>query len=196
MNSTVINHKWGLQSCQKLFSQTFKYYIMTTVSLITSLLSVLMAAAAMTAAVKLRRSRAKAKNLETLLKEAEKEKSSLGQQLLQSQKKDGLSEKTVLTIAGDIARIENNLEHMQDVPGRKQIAKAIERIKAYLKAEDYVIEPLLGKPYTEGMLMTATFLQDDSIPYGTSVITSVQKPQVNHAGRMIQAAIVTVKQNI
>ena len=44
--------------------------------------------------------------------------------------------------------------------------------------------------------MTATFLQDDSIPYGTSVITSVQKPQVNHAGRMIQAAIVTVKQNI
>ena len=72
MNSTVINHKWGLQSSQKLFSQTFKYYIMTTVSLITSLLSVLMAAAAMTAAVKLRRSRAKAKNLETLLKEAEK----------------------------------------------------------------------------------------------------------------------------
>ena len=169
---------------------------MTTVSLTTSLLSVLMAAAAMTAAVKLRWSRAKAKNLETLLKEAEKEKSSLEQQLLQSQKKDGLSEKTVLTIAGDIARIENNLEHMQDVPGRKQIAKAIERIKAYLKAEDYVIEPLLGKPYTEGMLMTATFLQDDSIPYGTSVITSVQKPQVNHAGRMIQAAIVTVKQNI
>lgn len=196
MDSTVINQKWGLQSSQKLFSQTFNILIMTTVSLTTSLLSVLMAAAAMTAAVKLRWSRAKAKNLETLLKEAEKEKSSLEQQLLQSQKKDGLSEKTVLTIAGDIARIENNLEHMQDVPGRKQIAKAIERIKAYLKAEDYVIEPLLGKPYTEGMLMTATFLQDDSIPYGTSVITSVQKPQVNHAGRMIQAAIVTVKQNI
>lgn len=85
---------------------------------------------------------------------------------------------------------------MQDVPGRKQIVKALERMKVSLQAEDYTIVPLLGTAYKEGMQVNAVFVSDDGLQPGYSVITSVQKPQVNRAGRMIQAASVTVAQNI
>lgn len=107
-----------------------------------------------------------------------------------------ISESTILALAGDITRIDNNLYHMEDVPGRKQVSKALERMKVALQAEGYVIVPLLGEPYTEGMQVTAVFVPDENLPMGSSIITSVQKPQVNRGGKMIQAASVTVGQNI
>jgi hypothetical protein len=85
---------------------------------------------------------------------------------------------------------------MEDVPGRKQISKALDRMKVALQAEDYTIVPLLGMSYREGMQLSAVFVPDERLPQGESVITSVQKPQINRAGRMIQAANVTVAQNI
>ena len=85
---------------------------------------------------------------------------------------------------------------MQDVPGRKQISKALDRMKITLQAEDYTIIPLLGTPYREGMQVSAVFVPDERLPQNESVITSVQKPQINRAGKMIQAASVTVAQNI
>lgn len=109
---------------------------------------------------------------------------------------EGLSESSVLSLIGEIARIENNLYHMQDVPGRKQISKALERMKVTLQAEDYTMVPLLGTVYREGMQASVGFTSDESLPVGSSIIISVQKPQVNRAGRMIQAASVTVGQNI
>lgn len=108
----------------------------------------------------------------------------------------GISENSVLSLIGEIARIDNNLYHMQDVPGRKQISKALERMKVTLQAEDYTMVPLLGTAYREGMQASVGFASDESLPVGSSIITSVQKPQVNRAGRMIQAASVTVGQNI
>ena len=85
---------------------------------------------------------------------------------------------------------------MQEVSGRKQISKAIDRMKATLRAEDYDIVPLLGAEYCEGMHALVVFVEDENVPPGSSVITSVQKPQVNRGGRMIQAASITVGQNI
>ena len=116
----------------------------------------------------------------------------------------GISEASVLSLIGEIARIDNNLYHMQrmidcgqmrEVPGRKQISKALNRMKTSLQSEDYTIVPLLGTPYREGMQLTAVFVPDEKLPQGESVITSVQKPQVNRGGKMIQAASVTVGQN-
>lgn len=108
----------------------------------------------------------------------------------------GVSETTVLALAGDMARIDNNLYHMEDVPGRKQVSKALERMKVALQAEGYVIVPLLGVPYREGMQVSAVFVPDENLSMGSSIITSVQKPQVNRDGKMIQAASVTVGQNL
>lgn len=130
------------------------------------------------------------------LKKAEKEVLRLQDELSRLKSREGIGESSVLSLIGDISRIENNLYHMQDVPGRKQVAKAIDRMKVTLQAEDYTIVRLLGTEYKEGMQVTAVFIADEGLPESTSVITSVQRPQINHAGRMIQAASVTVVQNV
>lgn len=127
---------------------------------------------------------------------SEREKRLLREQITQITIKGGVSEATVLSIAGEIARIENNLQHMEDMPGRKQVIKALERMKGAFLAEDYTIVSLLGHPYVEGMNAKAVFVPDESLEEGTSVIQSIQKPQVNYRGKMIQAACITVGQNL
>lgn len=108
----------------------------------------------------------------------------------------GASERTVLALAGEISRIENNLTYMDDVPGRKQLHKCIERMKTYLQTENYDIVPLIGSKYNEGMMVSAVFVHDERIPKGEAKIISVQLPQVNYCGKMIQSAKITVGENI
>ena len=133
--------------------------------------------------------------LKAQLTEAENEKYALMDKIAKTTNEGGIGESTVLAIAGEIARMENNLYRMADVPGRKQVSKSLERMKVALQAEGYAVVPLLGNPYKEGMQMSAVFVPDESLPFGSSIITSVQKPQVNRNGKMIQAACVTVGQN-
>lgn len=108
----------------------------------------------------------------------------------------GASERTVLALAGEISRIENNLTYMDDVPGRKQLHKCIERMKTYLQTENYDIVPLIGSKYNEGIMASAVFVHDERIPKGEAKIISVQLPQVNYCGKMIQSAKITVGENI
>ena len=108
----------------------------------------------------------------------------------------GASERTVLALAGEISRIENNLTYMDDVPGRKQLHKCIERMKTYLQTENYDIVPLIGSKYNEGMMASAVFVHDERIPKGEAKIISVQLPQVNYCGKMIKSAKITVGENI
>lgn len=126
----------------------------------------------------------------------EAEKALLQDEISHAKKAGGVGESTVLALIGEMSRMDNNLYHMQDVPGRKQVVKALDRMKVYLQAEDYTIVSLLGTAYKEGMQVNAVFVPDDGLPVGSSVITSVQRPQVNKAGKMIQAASVTVAQNV
>ena len=135
------------------------------------------------------------KHLKASLVEAENEKNLLEERVSHIADAGGIGESTVLAIAGEIARMENNLYRMADVPGRKQVSKSLERMKVALQAEGYAVVPLLGNPYKEGMQMSAVFVPDESLPFGSSIITSVQKPQVNRNGKMIQAASVTVGNN-
>ena len=135
------------------------------------------------------------KHLKASLVEAENEKNLLEERVSHIADAGGIGESTVLAIAGEIARMENNLYRMADVPGRKQVSKSLERMKVALQAEGYAVVPLLGNPYKEGMQMSAVFVPDESLPSGSSIITSVQKPQVNRNGKMIQAASVTVGNN-
>ena len=134
-------------------------------------------------------------HLKASLVEAENEKNLLEERVSHIADAGGIGESTVLAIAGEIARMENNLYRMADVPGRKQVSKSLERMKVALQAEGYAVVPLLGNPYKEGMQMSAVFVPDESLPFGSSIITSVQKPQVNRNGKMIQAASVTVGNN-
>lgn len=102
-----------------------------------------------------------------------------------------------LRVADEIIRIEANLARMDSsIKGYKQLQKAVERILDNFKAKGYEIENMLGQKYTDGMKLTANFVNDDDLPEGTQVITKVIKPQIRYNGKLIQAAEVTVSQNI
>lgn len=102
-----------------------------------------------------------------------------------------------LKVADEIVRIELNMSRMDSsVKGYKQLAKAVERIKDNFKANGYEIIDMLGKPYNEGMKVIANFVVDENLDEGKQIITGITKPQINYNGQMIQAAQITVSQNI
>ena len=103
----------------------------------------------------------------------------------------------VLKVADEIVRIELNLFRMDSsIKGYKQLAKAVQRIKDNFQANGYEIIDMLGKPYNEGMKVTANFVSDENIEQGKQIITGIIKPQINYNGKMIQSAQITVSQNI
>ncbi len=102
-----------------------------------------------------------------------------------------------LKIADEIVRIETNLSRMDEsVKGYKQLKKAVERIRTNFLANGYEIVDMLGKPYNEGMKLSADFVSDETLAEGEQKITGIIKPQINYNGKMIQAAQITVSQNI
>lgn len=102
-----------------------------------------------------------------------------------------------LKVADEIVRIELNMSRMDSsIKGYKQLAKAVERIKDNFKANGYEIVDMLGKPYNEGMKVIANFVVDENLEEGKQIITGITKPQINYNGQMIQAAQITVSQNI
>lgn len=102
-----------------------------------------------------------------------------------------------LKVADEIVRIELNMSRMDSsIKGYKQLAKAVERIKDNFKANGYEIVDMLGKPYNEGMKVSADFVVDEDLEEGKQIITGITKPQVNYNGQIIQAAQITVSQNI
>ena len=110
---------------------------------------------------------------------------------------DKLDHSLALKVADEIVRIELNMSRMDSsIKGYKQLAKAVERIKDNFKANGYEIIDMLGKPYNEGMKVTANSIADEELEEGKQIITGITKPQINYNGRMIQAAQITVSQNI
>lgn len=102
-----------------------------------------------------------------------------------------------LKVADEIVRIELNMSRMDSsIKGYKQLAKAVERIKDNFKANGYEFVEMLGKPYNEGMKVIANFVVDEYLEEGKQIITGITKPQINYNGQMIQAAQITVSQNI
>ena len=102
-----------------------------------------------------------------------------------------------LKVADEIVRIELNMSRMDSsIKGYKQLAKAVKRIKDNFKANGYEIVDMLGKPYNEGMKVIANFVVDEDLEEGKQIITGITKPQINYNGQMIQAAQITVSQNI
>ena len=105
-----------------------------------------------------------------------------------------------LKVADEIVRIENNIWRMDEAarlsPNIKRLSQAVQRLKNSFASNGYEIVDLMGSDYKEGMQVKATFITDETLPVGRQVITGVNKLQVNYNGMMIQAADVTVSQNI
>lgn len=102
-----------------------------------------------------------------------------------------------LKVADEVARIKLNMSRMDSsIRGYKQLSKAVSRIKDNFNANGYEIVDMLGKPYNEGMKVIAEFVLNEDLEEGQQIITGITKPQVNYNGIMIQAARITVSQNI
>ena len=103
----------------------------------------------------------------------------------------------IKALADRITFMEMTLYRMDpSVRGYKQLTKSINQMKNNLLANGYEIVDMLGKPYHEGMKVTANFIEDENIEQGQQIITGIIKPQINYQGQMIQAAQITVSQNI
>lgn len=102
-----------------------------------------------------------------------------------------------LKVADEIVRIETNLSRMDSsVKGYKQLSASVRRIKDNFAANGYEFIDMLGKPYNEGIKAVVTFVTDEELKDGEQIITGIIKPQINYNGVMIQAAQITVSQNI
>ncbi len=102
----------------------------------------------------------------------------------------------IKTLADRITFMEMTLSKMDaSIRGYKQLSKSIVQMKDNLKANGYELVDMLGKPYNDGMKVTATFIEDENLEKGQQIITGIIKPQINFQGVMIQAAQITVSQN-
>lgn len=107
------------------------------------------------------------------------------------------SQDLVKLLADKITFMEMTLYRMDSsIRGHKQLTRSIRQMKDNLLANGYEIVDMLGKPYHDGMKVTANFIEDNNLGEGQQVISDIIKPQINHNGQMIQAAQITVSQNI
>lgn len=103
----------------------------------------------------------------------------------------------IKTLADRITFMEMTLYKMDSsVRGHKQLSRSIAQMKDNMLANGYEIVDMLGKPYHEGMKVTANFIEDEELEQGKQIITGIIKPQINYKGEMIQAAQITVSQNL
>lgn len=103
----------------------------------------------------------------------------------------------IKTLADRITFMEMTLYKMDPkIRGYKQLSKSISQMKDNLLANGYEIVEMLGKPYNDGMKVTANFTEDEELEVGQQIITGIIKPQINYNGKMIQSAQITVSQNL
>lgn len=103
----------------------------------------------------------------------------------------------IKTLADRITFMEMTLYKMdKGIRGYKQLSKSIIQMKDNLKANGYELVDMLGKTYSDGMKVTANFVEDEELKEGEQIITSIIKPQINYRGVMIQSAQITVSQNL
>lgn len=108
-----------------------------------------------------------------------------------------VGQKLIITLADRITFMEMTLYRMDSsVRGHKQLSKSIKQMKDNLLANGYELVEMLGKDYHEGMNVVANFVEDENLPTGKQVITGIIKPQINYNGKLIQAAQITVSQNL
>lgn len=98
-----------------------------------------------------------------------------------------------LKVADEIIRIQKNIIRMDaNTKGLKQLTASVKRIQDNFASNGYELVEMLGKPYNDGMKVSANFIPDEKLEKGQQIITRVIKPQVNFKGVMIQSAQIEV----
>lgn len=102
-----------------------------------------------------------------------------------------------LKVADEIVRIQNNIDRMDSNDKNvNRLNKALDRMKTSFTAYGYEIVDMRGQEYTENMPFEARFIPDDTIEEGKRIISGMDKLMVRYNGKMIQAPILAVRQNV
>jgi exonuclease VII small subunit len=100
-------------------------------------------------------------------------------------------------VADEIVRMQTNLSRMDEsIKGFKQLNSSVRKLEQSLNSNQYELEDLLNRPYDNGMNLQATFIEDENLKEGESIITRIIKPQINYKGKLIQAAQIEVSQGL
>jgi exonuclease VII small subunit len=100
-------------------------------------------------------------------------------------------------VADEIVRMQTNLSRMDEsIKGFKQLNASVRKLEQSLNSNHYQLEDLLNKAYDNGMNLQATFIEDENLKEGESIITRIIKPQINYKGKLIQAAQIEVSQGL
>jgi len=98
-------------------------------------------------------------------------------------------------IANEITTLSNTLFHMDEsVKGYKHLKRSLKKLETSLKSNGYEMIDYLNKEFKETMNVSASFIPDDTLEDGVSIITRILQPQINYNGKLIQAAEVQVSQ--
>ena len=100
-------------------------------------------------------------------------------------------------VADEIVRMQTNLSRMDEsIKGFRQLNASVRKLEQSLNSNQYELEELLNRPYDNGMNLQATFIEDENLKEGESIITRIIKPQINYKGKLIQAAQIEVSQGL
>lgn len=102
-----------------------------------------------------------------------------------------------LKVAEEIVRIQNNIDRMD--PTDKNVGrlnKALDRIKTSFTAYGYEIVDMRGQDYTDNIPFEVRFIPDYEIEEGKRIISGMDRLMVRYNGKMIQAPILAVRQNV
>lgn len=102
-----------------------------------------------------------------------------------------------LKVADEIVRIQNNIDRMD--PTDKNVGrlnKALSRMKTSFTAYGYEIVDMRGQEYTDNIPFEVRFIPDYEIEEGKRIISGMDKLMVRYNGKMIQAPILAVRQNV
>lgn len=103
----------------------------------------------------------------------------------------------VLKVANEINKMHMNLLAIgENLTGSQNLTRSLNRIKDNIRSRGYEWIEYNGLSYDSGLVVHASFVEDESMPKGEMIIFRVDQPEIRFKGEVIQMATVQVKQNL
>lgn len=98
-----------------------------------------------------------------------------------------------LRVGEEIHRMRKRLENMPpETKGMGALTNSLMRLEEEFNSNGYEIVDLMGKPWNEGLNVSARFIPSDKLKPGEEIITRIIKPQINYKNNLIRAAEIEV----
>ena len=109
------------------------------------------------------------------------------------QQKTEIDHSLALRVGEEIHRMRKRIENMpEDTKGLGALKNSLMRLEEEFNETGYEIIDLLGKPWNDGLTVSARFVPSDELKPGEQIITKIIKPQINYKGVLVKAAEIEV----